>query len=286
MIAVENLDVHYGDLQVLWDVSLEVQDDESIVAIVGPNGAGKTTLLKSLSKVIDPTAGRIEILGHETVRSATESKSIQQRLNARLRQIRGDEGADSEPIRERVNARLRQVRGDAAADEKPPEKISSSDIVKLGFVQVSEERNLFDDLSVHENLRMGAYAQSDGFEETLHEVYEMFPVLEERQQQHAGTLSGGEQQMLAIGRGLMAQPDILALDEPSGALAPNLAERVFQKIDEISNEITILLVEQHVDHALELADRAYLLENGRVVTEGTGSELLESDHIRESYLSA
>ena len=232
MITVENLDFHYGDMQVLWDVSIEVRREDSIVAIVGPNGAGKSTLLKSLSRVEEPTAGRIEILGEDT------------------------------------------------------SKLSPSDIVKLGFVQVSEARNLFNDLSVYDNLRIGAYAQSDGFDETLQEVYEMFPVLEERRDQHAGTLSGGEQQMLAIGRGLMAQPKILALDEPSGALAPNLAERVFEKIEDISQNITVLLVEQHVDHALALSDRAYLLENGRVATEGSGDELLESDHIRESYLSA
>ncbi len=232
MITVDHLDVHYGDLQVIWNVSLEVRDEDSIVAIVGPNGAGKTTLLKTLSGLIDPSNGTIEILGEDI------------------------------------------------------DGLSSADIVKLGFAQVSEERNLFGDLSVRDNLRMGAYTRSDEFEQTLDEVFEMFPVLQERQQQKAGTLSGGEQQMLAIGRGLMADPEILALDEPSGALAPQLASRVFDKIEEISDDITVLLVEQHVDHALEMADRAYLLENGNVATEGSGSELLESDHVRESYLSA
>ena len=232
MITVDSVDFHYGDMQVLWDVSLEVREEDNIVAIVGPNGAGKSTLLKSLSGIERPSEGRIEILGHDTA------------------------------------------------------ELSPSDIVKLGFVQVSEERNLFDDLSVYDHLRIGAYAQDTGFDETLQEVYEMFPVLEERKKQHAGTLSGGEQQMLAIGRGLMAQPDILALDEPSGALAPNLVEIVFEKIKEISENTTVVLVEQHVDHALDLADRAYLLENGNVAVEGQGDELLESDHIKESYLSA
>ena len=232
MITVEDVDVHYGDLQVLWELSLEVREEDSIVTIVGPNGAGKTTLLKTLSGILEPTSGTITLMGEDTA------------------------------------------------------TMSPSDIVKRGFVQVSEERNLFNDLSVFENLRMGAYTRSDGFEESLDEVFTMFPVLEERRTQKAGTLSGGEQQMLAIGRGLMADPQILALDEPSGALAPNLAERVFEKIEEISEDVTVVLVEQHVDHALELADRAYLLENGRVVIDGPGDELLESDHIRESYLSA
>ena len=232
MITVEDLNVKYGDLQVLWDVSLEVRDEDSVVSIVGPNGAGKTTLLKTLSGILDPAAGRITIFGEDTA------------------------------------------------------AMSTSDIVERGFVQVSEERNLFDDLSVYENLRMGAYTRSGGFQASIEEVFEMFPVLDERRRQKAGTLSGGEQQMLAIGRGLMAEPKVLALDEPSGALAPQLAERVFEKIEEISDDVTVLLVEQHVDHALRLADRAYLLENGRVATEGPGDELLESDHIRESYLSA
>ena len=231
MITVTDLNVHYGDLQVLWDVSLEVDEDDSIVAIVGPNGAGKTTLLKTLSGVLESTSGEIELFG------------------------------------------------------TPTSSLTASQIVSRGFVQVSEKRNLFGDLSVHENLRMGAYTQRDDFERTFEEVIEMFPVLDERRDQKASTLSGGEQQMLAIGRGLMAKPSVLALDEPSGALAPQLTERVFEKIDEISDDVTVILVEQHVDRALELADRAYLLENGRIATEGTGTGLLESDHVRKSYLS-
>ncbi|WP_231187633.1 ABC transporter ATP-binding protein [Haladaptatus sp. DYF46] len=231
MITVNDLNVHYGDLQVLWNVSLEIDDDDSVVAIVGPNGAGKTTLLKTLSGVLDPTSGEIELFG------------------------------------------------------EPGSSMAPSDRVSNGFVHVSEKRNLFGDLSVYENLRMGSYTQRDDFERTLEEVIEMFPVLEERREQKASTLSGGEQQMLAIGRGLMAKPEVLALDEPSGALAPQLVERVFEKIDAISNDVTVVLIEQHVDQALDLANRAYLLENGRIAAEGTGQELLDSDHVRQSYLS-
>ena len=231
MLSVRDLDVHYGDLQVLWDVSLDVREDDSVVVLVGPNGAGKTTLLKTLSGVLTPTDGEIRLF------------------------------------------------------DTPTSELSASDIVRRGFVHVPEKRNLFGDLSVYQNLRMGSYTQRDDFETTLEEVVEMFPVLDERRDQKASTLSGGEQQMLAIGRGLMAKPKLLALDEPSGALAPQLAERVFQKIDTISDDVTVVLVEQHVDQALDLADRAYLLENGRIATEGTGRELLESEHVRESYLS-
>ncbi|ELY96845.1 ABC transporter ATP-binding protein [Natrialba taiwanensis] len=230
LLKVDRVDVSYGDLQVLWDVSMAIAEEDSVVTLVGPNGAGKTTLLRTLSGLLEPSAGTIEILGSDiSTRRAEE-------------------------------------------------------IVDLGLVHVPEERNLFDEMTVAENLRMGSYRHRDEFEETHAEVVEMFPVLEERREQKAGTLSGGEQQMLAIGRGLMAQPDILALDEPSGALAPQLAERVFEKIEEISTDVTVLLVEQHVDRALELADRAYLLENGRIAAEGTGTELLESDHVVEAYL--
>jgi branched-chain amino acid transport system ATP-binding protein len=230
MIAVEDLDVHYGDLQVLWDVSLTVEETDSVVAVIGPNGAGKTTLLKTLSGIIDPSDGRVEIFGKD-------------------------------------------VAG-----------LAAHEIVELGFVQITEERNLFEDLSVRQNLKMGAYTKRERFEETIEDVYEMFPVLEDRADQQAGTLSGGEQQMLAIGRGLMAKPKVLALDEPSGALAPQLAQRVFRKIEDISDDITVVLVEQHVDKALTLADRGYLLENGRIVTQGTGEELLHSEEIEEGYL--
>jgi len=230
MIEVDGLDVHYGDLQVLWDVSLQVNEDDSVVSVVGPNGAGKSTLLKAMSGILEPTNGTIRLFGSD--------------------------------IGER----------------------SAHEIVELGFVQVTEARNLFGDMSVYENLRMGAYTKRDTLDERVEEIFEMFPRLEERREQAAGTLSGGEQQMLAIGRGLMSDPDVLALDEPSGALAPQLAQQVFQKIEDISDDITVVLVEQHVDKALGLADRAYLLENGRIVSEGTGEELLASPEIQEGYL--
>ena len=230
LVDVDGLDVHYGDLQVLWDVSFDIREDDSVVSIVGPNGAGKTTLLKTLSSILTPSDGRVEVLGMDVM-------------------------------------------------ETP-----ASDIVKNGFVHISEERNLFGDLTVEANLRMGSFTKRDTFEENRDEVFEMFPVLEERRDKKARTLSGGEQQMLAIGRGLMAEPKVLALDEPSNALAPQLAEQVFRTIEEISDEVTIVLVEQHVDRALGLADRGYLLENGRIQTEGTGEELLESEAIKEGYL--
>jgi branched-chain amino acid transport system ATP-binding protein len=163
-------------------------------------------------------------------------------------------------------------------------ELTSSEIVRKGFVHVSEERNLFGDMTVRENLQMGAYTKRDSLKETMQEVFELFPILEERSDQRVESMSGGQQQMLAIGRGLMARPKILALDEPSEGLAPQITDRVFEKIEAISEDVTVLLVEQHVNRALKLADRAYLLENGRIVREDTGRGLLESEHVKEAYL--
>lgn len=230
MIEVEDLNVAYGDLQVLWDVSLQVSDDDGIVAIVGSNGAGKTTLLKTLSGLITPKSGAVWLFGED--------------LN----------------------------------------DLSPDQIVELGFVHVPEARNLFTEMTVQENLEMGAYRQRTGRDQVIEDVFNLFPVLKERQSQDAGTLSGGEQQMLAIGRGLMAQPKVLALDELSVGLAPKLTRRVFEKVEEISEDITVILTEQHVNEALELADRAYLLENGRIVAEDDADELLKDNRIIRTYL--
>lgn len=164
------------------------------------------------------------------------------------------------------------------------EALDPGEIVRHGLSLVSEERNLFGEMTVRENLRMGAYRSRDGIEVRIEEMYDTFPVLEERAGQRAGSLSGGEQQMLSVARGLMSQPEILALDEPSEGLAPQITDRLFEKIDAISDSTTVLLVEQHVDRALALADRAYLLENGNIVNEDTGQAMLESEYVKDAYL--
>ncbi len=231
IIEVDSLEAGYEEIQVLWDVSLRVEEDESIITIVGPNGAGKSTLLKALAGLIEPSGGEVKLFGEST-------------------------------------------RG-----------LHAWDIVEKGFVFVPEEKELFGEMTVYENLKMGAYRNRDDLDARLEEVFEMFPVLQERREQKAGTLSGGEQQMCAIARGLMSGPRLLALDEPSGGLAPQLTQRVFNRIEEISQDVPVILVEQHVDEALSLADRGYLLENGRIAEEGTGEELLESPAVVEAYLS-
>lgn len=232
-VTVENVDIYYGDIQAIWDVSLEITEEDNVVSLVGPNGAGKTTILKAMSGLLDVRDGRIEVFG--------------------------DDIAGSSP----------------------------SDIVKKRFIHVPEDRELFPDMSVRENLEMGAYpkdARADRHE-MMDEVFDLFPMLEEKESAHAGDLSGGQQQMLAIGRGLMSRPRILALDEPSTGLAPQITEDVFDVVERLGDRgITVFLIEQHVHHALDLADHAYVIEQGSIVAEGSGSELLNSDHVQEAYL--
>jgi branched-chain amino acid transport system ATP-binding protein len=232
MLKVNGINVFYGDLQVLWDVTFEVKERE-ILVLVGANGAGKSTTLKTVSSLLTPKSGTIEFDG----------------------------------------IRL---------DHLPPNKI-----IEHGIVHVPEGRRLFPEMSVEENLIMGslhgrAKAKRD---ETLDYAYSLFPRLKERRKQMAGTLSGGEQQMLAVGRGLMSLPKLMMLDEPSLGLAPILVQDVFDLIKKINQEgVTILLVEQNVTQTLSMCDRAYVLENGRNVLEGTGKELMANDHVRAVYL--
>ena len=231
MLAVEKLQVAYGKVQALWDVTLGVPDKE-IVALVGANGAGKTTLLKTVSGLLRRQSGSISYGG----------KHIE--------------------------------------EASPPE------IVKQGVVHVPEGRKLFPEMTVIDNLLMGAYTvpQSDR-PQRLERVFSVFPVLKERQKQIAGTLSGGEQQMVAIGRGLISGPKLLMLDEPSLGLAPILVEEVFRVITEINRlGVTVLLVEQNTQHALNLAHKGFVMELGRIALSGSGSELLANSNVRKAYL--
>lgn len=232
MLAVSDLDVFYGKLQVLWGASLRVERKE-IVAVIGPNGAGKTTLLKAVVGVLNPSSGEIRFGGNK------------------------------------ING-------------LPAHKITG-----LGIGLVPEGRELFPKMSVQENLFLGAYHSRNGQDvrDSLEWVYGIFPVLKERVDQSAGTLSGGEQQMLAIGRALMSRPKLLMLDEPTVGLAPTLVLKVFDVIQRLRDEgVTILTVEQNVHHILNIADRGYVLEAGRVVLVGPGKDLLDSPHVAKAYL--
>jgi branched-chain amino acid transport system ATP-binding protein len=233
MLKVENIDVAYGDAQVLFDVSLDIQEGE-LVAVIGANGAGKTTLLKTISGILNPSRGMISFKG---------------------------EGINNLPPNKRVGA---------------------------GIIHVPEGRLLFPEMTIQENLRMGAFLtkEKEVIQERLESVYKMFPVLKERSSQLAGTLSGGEQQMLAVGRGLMAAPTLLMLDEPSLGLAPKLVQQVFALTQQINQDlgVTVLLVEQNVRLSCEISDRAFVLENGQVVLAGPGVDMLENEHVRRAYL--
>jgi branched-chain amino acid transport system ATP-binding protein len=232
MLRVHHIDVAYGDVQVLWDVSFEVREKE-ILVLVGANGAGKSTTLRTISGLLRPSKGSIEYKGQV----------------------------------------LNQV---------PPHRM-----IELGLAHVPEGRKLFPEMTVEENLIMGSLSPKAKAkrQQSLREVYRLFPRLEERRKQPSRTMSGGEQQMCAIGRGLMALPEILLLDEPSLGLAPILVKEIFHIAQRINEEgVTILLVEQNVKNTLSFCHRAYVLENGRVVLEGTGQELLDNPHVKEAYL--
>jgi len=234
MLKIQNLNVFYGVIQAVHDVSLEVNAGE-IVTLIGSNGAGKSTTLMTLSGVLPPASGTIEF-----------------------------EGKDLEDV--------------------PAHKR-----VALGLVQSPEGRRVFGALTVAENLDMGAYARKDKaqIKTDLIEIFEMFPRLQERKNQQAGTMSGGEQQMLAIGRALMSKPKLLLLDEPSLGIAPILVKEIFQNLKRIREHgVTILLVEQNAHMALEIADRAYVLETGRVILEGNAKEIAANPRVKEAYLGA
>ena len=232
MLSLNQIQVAYGDVQVLWDVSINVQSKE-LAALVGANGAGKSTTLNTISAILRPRSGTIEFNG------------------------------------ERI-------------DHAP-----ASRVVELGISQVPEGRRLFPEMTVLENLELGSFmAEAKRHRnETLDWVYNIFPRLRERRNQLAGTLSGGEQQMVAVGRGLMARPKLLMLDEPSLGLGPLLVQEVFKAVERVNGEgVTILLVEQNVKHTLTIATRAYVLENGRITIEGMGADLLKNDHVKKAYL--
>ncbi len=232
MLEIQNLNVFYGAIQALNNVSITVQPGE-IVAIIGSNGAGKSTLLRTISGLLRPRSGSVTYQGKELT------------------------------------------------------SMQPHDIVRLGIAHSPEGRRIFTNMTVQENLQLGAYLRKDaaGIEEDMEMVLNRFPRLRERFKQNSGTMSGGEQQMLAVGRALMSRPDILLLDEPSLGLAPFLITEIFNIVKDLNADgKTILIVEQNANRALEIAHRAYVLETGEMVLQGSGQDLLHDPKVKEAYL--
>ncbi len=230
MLKVDNINVYYGAIHAVKNVSFEVNEGE-VVTLIGANGAGKSTTLKTVSGMLRTKTGSIEFMG-ENINHAEAHK-----------------------------------------------------LVYKGLAHVPEGRRIFQQMTVLENLEMGAFIHKKPTKEELDDIFERFPRLLERKNQVAGTLSGGEQQMLAMGRALISHPKLLMMDEPSMGLAPILVEQIFEIIKELHKAgTTILLVEQNAEMALQVADRAYVLESGTVALSGTGAELIESDAIKKAYL--
>ncbi len=231
MLKVENINVHYGVINAIKNVSFDVNDGE-IVALIGANGAGKTSIMHAISGLVKVTDGSIMF------------------------------------------------------DERDIAKVPAHKIVSYGLAQVPEGRRIFAQLSVADNLEMGAYLRTDHkIEADIEKVYQLFPRLKERKNQLAGTLSGGEQQMLAMGRALMSKPKLLLLDEPSMGLSPILVNEIFDIIKEINKDgVTVLLVEQNANKALSIAHRAYVLETGRITVSGDAKEVASNPKVKEAYL--
>jgi len=231
MLEIKGINVYYGAIQALNEVSLEVRPGE-VVAIIGSNGAGKSTLLRTISGLLRPRVGSITF------------------------------------------------------KEKNLTEIPPHEIVKTGISHSPEGRRIFTNMTVHENLQLGAYTRKDGeVAKDMEAVLQRFPRLRERFRQNAGTMSGGEQQMLAIGRALMSRPEILLLDEPSLGLAPNLVTEIFNIVLDLNRDgTTVLIVEQNANRALEIAHRAYVLETGNIVLSDTGKALLANPKVKEAYL--
>ena len=227
ILEIRDLQVHYGGIEAVRGISLDVPEGE-IVTLIGANGAGKSSTLRAIAGLVKPSAGKISFL---------------------------DEGMDS------------------------------SLIVSKGITLVPEGRRIFPDMTVLENLKIGAYLRKDDLTEDLNWVFDLFPRLKERSWQAGGTLSGGEQQMLAVGRALMSRPKVIMMDEPSLGLAPIIVKGIFEIIKEINKQgVTVLLIEQNANMALKTANLGYVMETGRITLHGSGEELLANEAVKAAYL--
>lgn len=302
MLEVKNLSVTYnGNIKALKNVNLNVNKGE-LVVLIGTNGAGKTTLLKTLTGLVKSDSGSFANLdltglndkrtlnrfcGQKNTDKLLEAFGTSEAVFEFLQSAEIDDkikvkGISFEKLKKLKNKYQKYVSADLL-------KVPAHDAIMYGVAHVPEGRQVFANLTVQENLEMGAYRRHNilKIKQDLKEVYERFPRLEERKKQKAGTLSGGEQQMLAMARAMMSKPKILLLDEPSMGLSPIFVNEIFDIIKKLHDTgITILLVEQNAKAALSIADRAYVLETGKVVLEGDAKELLNNEAVKEAYLGA
>lgn len=300
MLEVKNLSVTYnGNIKALKKINLNVEKGE-LVVLIGANGAGKTTLLKALTGLVKVNSGSFANLD---LTGLTDKRTLNRFCGAKTTNKLLEIFGTSEKVFEFLqradddNILPGFTTSQVSKLRTKYHKYSSADLLKVpaynaimyGVAHVPEGRQVFANLTVQENLEMGAYKRHNilKIKEDLKEVFERFPRLEERRKQKAGTLSGGEQQMLAMARAMMSKPKILLLDEPSMGLSPIFVNEIFDIIKHLHETgITILLVEQNAKAALSIADKAYVLENGKVVLSGTGKELLNNDKVKEAYLGA
>lgn len=302
MLEVKNLSVTYnGNIKALKNVNLNVNKGE-LVVLIGTNGAGKTTLLKTLTGLVKADSGsfaNLDLTGLKDKR--TLNRFCGQKITDKLLEAFGTseavfeflqsaeiddkikiKGISFEKLKRLKNRYQKYVSADLL-------RVPAYDAIMYGVAHVPEGRQVFANLTVQENLEMGAYRRHNiiKIKQDLKEVFERFPRLEERKKQKAGTLSGGEQQMLAMARAMMSKPKILLLDEPSMGLSPIFVNEIFDIIKKLHETgITILLVEQNAKAALSIADRAYVLETGKVVLEGDANELLNNEAVKQAYLGA
>lgn len=300
MLEVKNLSVTYnGNIKALKKINLNVEKGE-LVVLIGANGAGKTTLLKALTGLVKVNSGsfaNLDLTGLTDKRTLNRFCGV--KTTNKLLEIFGTSEKVFEFLQRADDDNILPgfTTSQVSKLRTKYHKYSSADLLKVpaynaimyGVAHVPEGRQVFANLTVQENLEMGAYKRHNilKIKEDLKEVFERFPRLEERRKQKAGTLSGGEQQMLAMARAMMSKPKILLLDEPSMGLSPIFVNEIFDIIKHLHETgITILLVEQNAKAALSIADKAYVLENGKVVLSGTGKELLNNDKVKEAYLGA
>ena len=298
LLKITNLQVSYGGIDALAGISFDVEEGE-IVTLIGANGAGKSTTLRTISGLVKAKAGRIVYDGRditsmnpqkivsEGIAMVPEGRHVFDNLTVKENLLIGANGAGKSTTLRAISGLQKPQSGSILYGGEELTGLPAKEIVRRGIIHVPEGRRVFPDMTVAENLKIGAFLRRDsaGIASDMDYVYTLFPRLKERSWQLAGTLSGGEQQMLAVGRAMMAKPKLMMMDEPSLGLAPLVVKDIFSIIRRVNEDgITVLLIEQNANAALRVAHYGYVLETGTITLTGTGEELLRNESVREAYL--